>query len=68
VHIPLDSEELDAEVRKYVAKLAESMTPEQRAQYTEEMQKRGMEHASPYRNEGFSSGRGTKAVVNEAEY
>jgi hypothetical protein len=32
VHVPLDSEELDAEARKYLAKLFASMTPEQKAQ------------------------------------
>jgi hypothetical protein len=35
VHIPLDSEELDAEARRYLAKLEDSMTPEQKAQLPE---------------------------------
>ena len=30
VHIPLDSEELDAEARRYIARLQESATPEQK--------------------------------------
>lgn len=35
VHIPLDSEELVAEARRYLAKLEASMTPEQKAQLPE---------------------------------
>ena len=42
VHIPLNSEELDAEVRKYLAKLEESMTPEQKGQLTEDAQKKAL--------------------------
>jgi len=43
VHIPLDSEELDAEVRRYLAKLEASMTPERKAQFTEDAQKKSLE-------------------------
>jgi hypothetical protein len=43
VHIPLDSEELDAEARRYLAKLEESMTPEQKRQFTEDAQKKALE-------------------------
>lgn len=32
VHIPLDSEELDAEARRHLGKLEQSMTPEQKSQ------------------------------------
>jgi len=32
VHIPLDSEELDAEARRYLAKIEQTMTPEQKSQ------------------------------------
>lgn len=39
VHIPLASEELDAETRRYLVKLEESMTPEQKEKFTEEAQK-----------------------------
>ena len=31
--VPLDSKELDVEARRYLAKLQESMTPEQKAQF-----------------------------------
>ena len=31
VHLPLDSEELDAEARRYLAKVEQSMTPEQKS-------------------------------------
>ncbi len=44
VHIPLDSEELDTEVRRYLAKLEESMTPEQKAQFTEDARKKALEN------------------------
>jgi hypothetical protein len=42
VHIPLDSKELDREVSRYVAKLVASMTPEQKAQFTEDGQKKAL--------------------------
>jgi hypothetical protein len=44
VHIPLDSEELDAEARRYLAKMLASMTPEQRGQLTKDAQKKGLEN------------------------
>ncbi len=44
VHLPLDSEELDAEARRYLAKLEESMTPEQKGQLTEDAQKKALEN------------------------
>jgi hypothetical protein len=44
VHIPLDSEELDTEARKYLAKLEESLTPEQKAQFTEDARKKALEN------------------------
>jgi hypothetical protein len=44
VHLPLDSEELDAEARRYLAKLEESMTPEQKGQLTGDAQKRALEN------------------------
>jgi len=44
VHIPLDSEELDAEARRYLAKMLASMTPEQKGQLTKDAQKRGLEN------------------------
>jgi len=44
VHIPLDSEELDAEARRYLAQLMASMTPEQKAQLTEDAQKKALEN------------------------
>jgi hypothetical protein len=44
VHIPLDSEELDAEARRYLAKLEESMTPEQRGQVAGYDQKKALEN------------------------
>ena len=47
VHIPLDSEELDAEARKYLAKPDASMTPEQKAQFTEDAQKKALERLRP---------------------
>jgi hypothetical protein len=47
VHIPLDSEELDAEARRYLAKLEASMTPEQKAQFTEDAQKKALERLRP---------------------
>ena len=40
VHIPLDSKELDAEARRYLAKLEASMTPEQKAQFRGSLRKR----------------------------
>jgi hypothetical protein len=40
VHIPLDSAELDAEARRYLAKLEESMTPEQKGPLTEDARKK----------------------------
>jgi hypothetical protein len=42
--IPLDSEELDAEARRYLAKLEESMTPEQRGQVAGYDQKKALEN------------------------
>jgi hypothetical protein len=44
VHIPLGSEELDAEVRRYIVKLVDSMTPEQKAQFTEDAKKKALEN------------------------
>jgi hypothetical protein len=44
VHIPLDSEELDTEARRYLAKLEESMTPEQKARFTEGARKKALEN------------------------
>lgn len=44
VLIPLDSAELDAEARRYLAKLEESMTPEQKTQFTEDVQKKALEN------------------------
>ena len=44
VHIPLASAELDAEARRYLAKLEESMTPEQKGQLTEDARKKGLEN------------------------
>lgn len=44
VHIPLDSAELDAEARRYLAKLEESMIPEQKRQLTEDARKKGLEN------------------------
>ena len=44
VHIPLDSAEADAEARRYLAKLQASMTPEQKAQFTEDAQKKALEN------------------------
>ena len=46
VLIPLDSKELDAEVRRYLVKLQESRTPEQEGQFTENAQKRALERLS----------------------
>jgi hypothetical protein len=43
VHVPLDSEELEAEARRYLAKLEESMTPEQKGQFREDAQKKALE-------------------------
>jgi len=45
VHIPLNSKELDAEVHRYVAKLVQSMTPEQKAQLTDDYQKKALENS-----------------------
>ena len=44
VLIPLDSEELDAEARRYLAKVEESMTPEQKAQVTQLPQNKALEN------------------------
>jgi hypothetical protein len=44
VLIPLDSKELDAEARRFLAKLEESMTPEQKGQLTEVAQKKALEN------------------------
>jgi hypothetical protein len=44
VHIPLESEELDAEARRYLPKLEESMTPEQKPQFKEDAQKKALEN------------------------
>ena len=43
VHIPLDSEELDAEARRYLAKAEQSMTPEQKSQLKKDDWERGLE-------------------------
>ena len=42
VLIPLDAKELDAEARRYLAKLQESMTPEQRAQFKANPQEKAL--------------------------
>ena len=47
VQIPLDSEEADAEARRYLAKLLASMTPEQKAQLTGDAQKKALENLRP---------------------
>jgi len=47
VYIPLDSVEADAEARRYLAKLEESMTAEQKAQFTEDAQKKALENLRP---------------------
>jgi hypothetical protein len=47
VHILLDAADADAEARKYLAKLQASMTPEQRAQITEDAQKKALENLIP---------------------
>jgi hypothetical protein len=47
VHIPLDSAEADAEALRYLAKLEASMTPEQKAQFTENVQKKALENVRP---------------------
>ena len=47
VHIPLDYEELDAEAGRYLAKLEASMTPEQKAQFSEDAQKKAPENLRP---------------------
>jgi glycine cleavage system H lipoate-binding protein len=44
VLIPLDSKELDAEARTYLAKVEESMTPEQKAQVTQFPQNKALEN------------------------
>jgi len=44
VLIPLDSKELDTEARRYLAKLEESMTPEQKAQFTAHPQEKALEN------------------------
>jgi len=44
VLIPLDSKELDAEARRYLAKLEASMTPEQKAQFTQLPQSKALEN------------------------
>jgi hypothetical protein len=47
LHIPLDSAETDAEALRYLAKLEASMTPEQKAQFTEDAQKKALENLRP---------------------
>jgi hypothetical protein len=44
VLIPLDSKELDAEARRYLAKMMESMTPEQKAQVGQLPQNKAVEN------------------------
>jgi hypothetical protein len=44
VLIPLDSKELDAEARRYLAKMEESMTAEQKAQFTTHPQEKALEN------------------------
>jgi hypothetical protein len=44
VHIPPDSAEANAEARRYLAKLEESMTAEQKAQFTKDAQKKALEN------------------------
>jgi len=43
VLIPLDSKELDAEARRYLAKVEESMNPEQKNQIPKDAWERGLE-------------------------
>jgi len=43
VHIPLDSEELDAELGRYLAKVEQSMTPQQKSQLKKDDWGRGLE-------------------------
>ncbi len=47
VHIPLDSEELDREARRYLVKFEESMTPEQKAQFAADARKKALENLRP---------------------
>jgi hypothetical protein len=47
LHIPLDPEEADAEARRYLAKLVESMAPEQKAQLPQDFQKKALENLRP---------------------
>ncbi len=44
VLIPLDPKELDAEARRYLTKLEESMTPEQKAQFRDYPQEKALEN------------------------
>ncbi len=44
VLIPLDSKELDAEARRYLVKLEDSMTPEQKAQFSNYPQEKALEN------------------------
>lgn len=44
VLIPLDSKELDAEARRYLAKVEDSMTPEQKAKLTQFPQNKALEN------------------------
>jgi len=52
VLIPLDSEELDAEARRYLTKLGQSMAPEQKEQlkehFTEDGKKKMLERLRPF--------------------
>jgi len=47
VHIPLDSAEADVEARRYIAKVEESMTAEQKSQISEDTQKKAPEKIRP---------------------
>lgn len=47
VFIPLDSKELDAEIRRYLAKLEESMTADQKAQFKTLPQEKALENLRP---------------------
>lgn len=47
VHIPLDPAEADAESRRYLARLEESMTVEQKSRFTEDGQKKALGNLRP---------------------
>lgn len=47
LHLPLNSAEADAEARRYLAKLEESMTAEQKSQLTADAKKKAQENLRP---------------------